>query len=318
MKQVNKIAAIISATLLSALSTISASAVAQTPAPITAADLTAPVSLKKPSDGTEKKQIFALVSAVGDQFTYVRQKESTGSNIIDNNIRRTVKVDNNSLNMAVLRGLDAGITAAHPESEKVYIALSAAEMKNVLPQNREAVAIGKIVTELEKRPERATWDKIIVATPKYLQSERQGMGPKLHGLGVYVQPLTGGSIQDLETGAEIDVSQQGESDTTNPEDGKKNKSKLYVAPYSYIQLYVIDPKTMKVVEKIARHDYIKLNDPNSTALDVGKSIPIDVLATRMSTLIERSAARAVGQTEIGVAVTITEVKPEAAKPETKK
>jgi hypothetical protein len=221
-------------------------------------------------------------------------------------------VKNNALNLAVLRGLDTGITAAHPDSEKIYIALSAAEMEGVLPQNREEVAIGKIVAELEKRPERMSWDKIIVATPKYLQSERQGMGPKLHGLGIYVQPLTGGSIQDLETGAEIDASSQGESDTTNPEDGKKNKSKVYVAPYSYIQVYVIDPKTMKVIEKVARHDYIKLNDPNSTALDVGKSIQLDDLASRMTGLIERSAARALGQTDVGVTVTIQEVKPDAA------
>ncbi len=259
-----------------------------------------------------QKQIFALVSAVGDQFTYVRQKESTGSNIIDNNIRSNIKVPSNGLNMAVLRGLDTGITAAHPDSEKIYIALNATEMKDVLPQNREAVAIGKIVSELEKRPERATWDKIIVATPKYLQSERSGMGPKLHGLGVYVQPLTGGSLQGENGEQDIDVSGQGESDTTNPEDGKKNKSKVYVAPFSYIQVYVIDPKTMKVIEKIARHDFTKLNDPNSTVLDVGKSIPIDVLASRMTTLIERSAARAVGESEVGVTVTIQEVKPDVA------
>jgi hypothetical protein len=35
-------------------------------------------------------------------------------------------------------------------------------------------------------------------------------------------------------------------------------------------------------------------------------------------LIERSAARAVSQTEVGVTVTIDEVKPVAAKPEAKK
>jgi hypothetical protein len=261
---------------------------------------------------TPQKQIFALVSAVGDQFTYVRQKESTGSNIIDNNIRNNIKVPSNGLNMAVLRGLDTGITAANPDSEKVYIVLNAAEMKDVLPQNREAVAIGKIVSELEKRPERATWDKIIVATPKYLQSERSGMGPKLHGLGVYVQPLTGGSLQGENGEQDIDVSGQGESDTTNPEDGKKNRSKVYIAPFSYIQVYVIDPKTMKVIEKNARHDFTKLNDPNSTALDVGKSIPLDVLASRMTALIERSAARAVAETEVGVTVTIQEVKPDVA------
>ncbi len=259
----------------------------------------------------EKKPIFALVSAVGDQFTYVRQKENTGSNIIDNNIRNVIKVKNNGLNLSVLRGLETAINAAHPDSELKYITLNHAELDGVLPQNREAVAIGKIVAALENYPDRLTWKKIIVATPKYLLSERAGMGPKLNGLGVYVQPLTGGSIEGTEGNPDIEVSGQGDSDTTNPEDGKKNKSKVYVAPYSYIQVYVLDPKTLQVIEKIARHDFTKLNDPNSIALDVGRSIPLDVLASKMSELIERSAARALGETEIGVTVTVGEVPPPA-------
>jgi hypothetical protein len=270
--------------------------------------------VKPAGAAAEKKQVFALVSAVGDQFTYVRQKESTGSNIIDNNVRRTLKAQNNGLNLSVLRGLDTAIGNAYPDSERVFITLNPTELDNVLPQDREAVAIGKIVSELEKLPERAKWDKIIVATPKYLQSERRGMGPKLHGLGIYVQPLTGGSLEGQDGNPEIDVSNQGESDTTNPEDGKKNKSKVYIAPYSYIQVYVIDAKTMRVLEKNARHDFQKLNDPNSTAIDIGRSIPMDVLAKSVGDLIERSAARAVGETEFGVSVTIQEVKPVAATP----
>lgn len=270
--------------------------------------------VKPAGAAAEKKQVFALVSAVGDQFTYVRQKQSTGSNIIDNNVRRTLKAQNNGLNLSVLRGLDTAIGNAYPDSERVFITLNPTELDNVLPQDREAVAIGKIVSELEKLPERAKWDKIIVATPKYLQSERRGMGPKLHGLGIYVQPLTGGSLEGQDGNPEIDVSNQGESDTTNPEDGKKNKSKVYIAPYSYIQVYVIDAKTMRVLEKNARHDFQKLNDPNSTAIDIGRSIPMDVLAKSVGDLIERSAARAVGETEFGVSVTIQEVKPVTATP----
>ena len=289
-------------TAVTAAIAIGASTIAQA-APETAVALANPAAA-----AAQKKQVFALVSAVGDQFTYVRQRESTGSNIIDNNNRRTLKAQNNGLNLSVLRGLDTAIGNAHPDSERVYISLNPAEMEGVLPQNREAVAIGKIVSELEKRPERATWDKIIVATPTYLLSERSGMGPKLHGLGVYVQPLTGGSIEGSDGNPEVDVSSQGESDTTNPEDGKKNKSKIYVAPYSYIAVYVIDPKTMRVIEKNARHDFQKLNDPTSTALDIGRSIPLDVLANSVGALIERSAARAVSGTEIGVTVQIEEVK----------
>jgi hypothetical protein len=79
-----------------------------------------------------------------------------------------------------------------------------------------------------------------------------------------------------------------------------------------MQLYVIDPKTMRVIEKVARHDFTKLNDPTAIAIDVGRSIPPDVLAKSIGALIERSAARAVGETEIGVTVQIEEIKPAAA------
>ncbi len=266
-----------------------------------ASDVGAPVATAK--------QTFALVAAVGDQFTYVRQRESVGSSIIDNNIRRVIKIPNNALNISVLRGLDATMAKAHPGSERILIALRGAKMEGVLPQNREAVALGKIVDELAKRPERAQWDKIIVATPNYVQSERAGMGPKLQGLGVYVQPLTGSALEGNEGEPDIDVRSQGESDTTNPTDGRKNASKVYVAPYSYIQIYVLDAKTLKVIEKVARHDYQKLNDPNSTALDIGDSITLGTLSRRLVALAERSAARAVSQTEIGVSVHIDEIKP---------
>ncbi len=280
-------------------------------APVAIAQASTAAVSAQPVVAAERQQTFALVSAVGDQFTFVRQKQITGSNILDNNIRSVIRVPGNGLNLSVLRGLDSAITAAHPESKREYITLNHAEMDGVAPQDREAVAIGKIVAALEKYPNRLTWEKIIVATPKYLFSERAGMGPKLNGIGVYVQPLSSAVLEGQDGNPDIDASGQGESDTTNPEDGTKNRSKVYVAPFSYIQLYVLDPKTLRVVEKVARHDFTKLNDPNSTALDVGRSIPVEMLANRMNTLIERSAARALGETEVGVTVTVGEVVPRA-------
>jgi hypothetical protein len=298
--------------VLSAIGLSSATSFAQAPASAPAtASATAPA----------KKEIVALVSAVGDQFTYVRQKESTGSNIIDNNNRRTVKVTNNVLNMAVLRGLDAAAAQANPESERVFISLTAAEMEGVLPQKREEIALGKIVSALEKMPERMNWSKIVVATPKYLLSEHSGMGTKLHGLGVYVQPLqsatiqgTGGGEGDVFTGAQ-DITGDMDNGTFDPNSGKKNKQshQTFVAPYSYIQVYTLDPKTLRVIDKNSRHDFTKFHDPNATALDVGKSIPMDLLGTRIAALIERSAMRAAGGTP-QPQVTIEEKLPAGATP----
>jgi len=273
-----------------------------------------------PAASTEpkKKQIVALVAALGDQFTYVRQQRRTGSNIIDNNTRRVIKTADNGLNVAVLKGLDRAVGAAHPGSERVYISLNPAEMSGVRPQEREEVAIGKIIAQLDKMPQRMEWYKIVVATPKYLQSEYSGMGPKLEGFGVYFQPLKSDSLDGLgglDALDEIVYQDNGESGTVAP-DGTPSRSKVYVAPYSYIQIYVIDAKTLKVLEKNARHDFTKLYDPQSTANDVQKSIPPEVLVAQIGKLIERSVQRAVSQTEFGVTVQVEEVgaTAETAKP----
>jgi hypothetical protein len=240
---------------------------------------------------------YALISAVGDQFTFVSKKQSTGSNIIDNFTRKVIKVPNNALNSAVLRGLDKALAQSDPSSVRIFMSLEAAELENVLPQDREAVALGKIVAAVEKMPQRKDWDKIVVVAPKFMQSEYDGMGSKLAGLGVFVQALysatLGGSIGEEGASSQIGGSEFGGSDTTAP-DGAKSASRRYVAPFAYLQSWVLDAKTLQVLEKNARHDFTKLFDKKSTAIDVWKSIPEDVLAGRILTLAERSAAGTMG------------------------
>jgi hypothetical protein len=240
---------------------------------------------------------YALISAVGDRFTYVSQKQSTGSNVIDNFTRKVIKVENNVLNSAVLRGLDKALAQTDPTSVRIFMSLEAAELENVLPQDREAVALGKVIAQVEKMPERKDWDRIVVVAPKFMQSEYKGMGSKLSGLGVYVQPLysatLGGSIGPEGASSEVGASEFGGSDTTSP-DGAKSASRRYVAPFSYLQSWVLDAKTLQVLEKNARHDFTKLFDKKSTSIDVWKSIPEDVLAGRILTLAERSAAGSLG------------------------
>ena len=280
------------------------------------AEINAGATLAAPATAPAKKQVFALIAAVGDQFTYVKQRNQVGSNVIDNNFRKVMKVPDNGLNTAVLRGLDLAIGNANPDSERVFLSLNPIELEGVLPQDRERIAIGKLVSIIEKMPERQNWDKIVIATPKFLFSGREGMGPKLQGFGVYVQPLIsasfdGGDYQFL--GNEIDS--QSDSDTTTP-NGGRSRSKQYMAPFSYIQVYVLDAKTLKVLEKNSRHDYTKLSDPNSTAVNIEKSMTPEFLGTRVTRLIERSAAAALGATDIGTSVQIGDVKAVPSAPAT--
>jgi hypothetical protein len=259
-----------------------------------------------------KPKVYALISAVGDQFTYVTQKQSVGSNILDNYKRVVMKVPGNALNTSVLKGLDRAIEQRDPASKRIFATLSALEMEGVRPVDREKVAMGKLLSALEKMPQRAEWDTIIVVTPKFLYSAREGMGTKLEGIGIYVQPLESGNL-DVDGGTDI-LGSEGE-ETITP-DGKPGKrSSVYVAPYNYTQTWVFDAKTLAVLDTNARYEFQRIYDQDSTALNVANSIPIAKLADLLSKFIERSVARGVGESlptiEIGE---IKVVKPEAAKP----
>ena len=50
---------------------------------------------------------------------------------------------------------------------------------------------------------------------------------------------------------------------------------------------------MNVLEKNTRHDFRKLFDPKSTALDVAKSIDLAFWARNIESLVERSVMKAV-------------------------
>ncbi len=52
---------------------------------------------------------------------------------------------------------------------------------------------------------------------------------------------------------------------------------------------------MKVLEKNERYDFMRLYDPMSTAVDVAKSLPPEVLATKLEWFVERASAKALNE-----------------------
>ncbi|MBL8517400.1 MAG: hypothetical protein JNM76_10595 [Betaproteobacteria bacterium] len=257
----------------------------------------------KPAD--TKKRTVALISAVGDQFTYLRQKESVGSNM-EPYSRRIVKVPNGGLDNIVLRGLDKAYSAQDPDANKIFMRLAAPEMEGVLPQHREKVAIDKVMEQLAK-VDRSSWDLIVAVTPAWQFSATGGMGSKLQGIGLYVQPLEN-TVGDFDS----ELGGQDEFTTSDPNDrAKKKKSNIYVAPYSYTQLWVIDPKTLSVISKETHKQHTKLFDPNSASLDVQKQMTVDMLATQIEGFVERASTKAL-KDAIGT-VTVEEKLPPGAK-----
>ncbi len=242
----------------------------------------------------EKPKTIALVSAVGDQITYVRQRMQTGTSF-EGFRREVLPINDRSVDAAVLRGLDAVIARRQPDSTRVYLRLSPGQLDGVRPEHRERVALDTLRTELAKLPQRAQWDQIVVLTPYYRMSEMRGLASKLHGVGIYVQGLdtnldgAGNAI----TGGQITV----EGPETRTPDGKPGvRSSKYIALYAYTQIWILDARTLEVIRNEPWIFDEKIYDPESPALDVARQLTPEQLAERFEAFTERAAGRALAQT----------------------
>ena len=243
----------------------------------------APASAQSPP----KPHVYALVSAIGGEITVVRQRRDVGSNL-EPYRRDKVPVASADIDAAVLRGLDRAVASDDPESTRIFFRLHPDHVKGIYGHQRGAVLSKHALSVLEAMPQRAEWHRIILVAPRFLNVAREGMGPKLHGIGIYIQPIgrsASGALPDSEIETATDP------DTTSP-DGEKSNSYRYVAPYFYAQLWVIDPKTMKVIETNERYDFQRIYDPKSAALDVAQQVPAEVLSGMVEKFVERASARA--------------------------
>ena len=262
---------------------------AQTPA------AAAPVAVSASPSESVKPKTIALLAAVGDQFQYVRQKESVGSNL-EPFIRQSITAPGQLLNRMVLKGMDKAVAAEYPGAEVVMMTLrpDPPELK-ILPQDREAHTMGRVMAMLKDYQDRQRWDEIMVVTPKWLMSERRGMGSKLSGIGIYVQPLGSGKDASEENALDDEVRDGGEN--------QKMRSKTFVAPFFYIQVTVLDAKTLKVLRTDDRYDYRKLVNSDSAALDVQASFTPEQLGAELERFVETASRRLVvdrpGSVEIG-------------------
>ena len=122
------------------------------------------------------------------------------------------------------------------------------------------------------------------------------MGSKLSGIGLYVQPLTSNTEFFFgEGGVDEEVRDAGKV--------KKPRSSTYVAPFFYIQVTVLDAKTLRVLRKDERYDYRKMINSDSAALDVQASFTPEKLGAEIERFVENAARRLVvdkeGSVEIG-------------------
>jgi hypothetical protein len=194
-------------------------------------------------------ETVALVSAVGSQFNFSRESRSVGSNIVDPTRRVNFKVPSNALDMAVLRGLDAALDITAPSSEREFIVLRLPEDEGRKGSDREKESFKGLVAQLKDYPGRAKWDKIVAVIPAYQMTTGKNMGSKLHGVGLYVQPLArqkisiGDDLQSSSGNITVESAAEDGDETTYAPDGSRARSSVFVAPYFYTRTITLDAKT---------------------------------------------------------------------------
>jgi hypothetical protein len=258
-----------------------------------------------------KPRVYALVAAVGEHFDQVHEVSSTGSHLSPYRHKASM-VSNNLLNRLALHSLDKAIATIDPAGTRIYLALPPAQMDGVAPWERDNVAIAAVLAALEKMPQRMEWDRIVVATPAYRGLTQNGMASKLQGFGIFNQQLCQGGC-----GSPF-VPGPGPALAPEPPDGidaitmddTPIKARTFIAPFSYIDVWVLDPKTLAVLDKQQGFDSQKLAEPSyKQPLNISDADMQKYVARRFVNLVELSIGEAVMHSEVNLLPGKVEVGP---------
>ena len=265
-------------------------------------------------EAAKPPQTIALISTLGDQLSIVKQRGKRARSINDFS-RRTLQVDAQMLNMAVLRGLDSALEAEEPGSKRIMLRWSAnpglaEQLQAASFEARDALVLDALRERLSQMPQRAEWDRIEAILPRFAWETREGMPNRLGGIGIYVKP-TGNQWELLDEDG-IDRKQAYDDPdltTTNIRTGEQQKDKAYVAPFISFERVTLDAKTLAVIARKPQFTHTKYSDPNSKSIDVIEQVSPAEIVTQLHTLVEQAAYRSVrGSVEVGP------VKPVAKEP----
>ena len=256
-------------------------------------------------EAAKPPQTIALISTLGDQLSIVKQRGKRARSL-DDFSRRSVQVDPQLLNMAVLRGLDSALAVEEPASRRIMLRWSAnpgliEQLQNASFEARDALVLDALRERLAQIPQRVEWDRIEAILPRYAWEAREGMPSRLGGIGIYVKP-TGNQWELLDEDG-IDRKQDDadrDQTTTNPRTGEQQKDKAYVAPFISFERVTLDAKTLAVVARKPQFTHTKYSDPTSNSIDVIEQVSAAEIVTQLNKLVEQAAYRSVrGSVEVG-------------------
>jgi hypothetical protein len=259
----------------------------------------------------QRPRTYALVGAMGQQLSVVFQTRTVGSHLPPY-VRDSVQTTGNILDRMALRWLDEAVAKTDPKSQRVYLALSGNEVDSLPTYGREDAAIAKVVEQLSGHQDRQDWYRIVVVTPAYRVADVNGLATRLQGMGMFVQPIRGGTFGTSDR--EINLDQQAGETIMSPV-GKEFRSQAYVAPFSYVAVWVLDPRTMAVLDKQRAFKNQKFGDPMAMPNDAFQGLSDTFMVAQMNELVGTAVSQAVEKSELGLKRgTVTVVPPAADSP----
>jgi hypothetical protein len=244
----------------------------------------------------EKPKTYALVAAVGEQFTIMTETRSTGTHMSPYR-GESFKVKDNFLNYSVLRSLEKAMAEKDPDSKRVYMALPSANMDAAEKWEREDVALSAVEASLKAAPERAQWDRIIVVTPAYHPYEANGLGGRLIGFGIFYQPNPRSGLLAPRHFRDDSMYSSMSEDGVTPSDRPIRVSR-FVAPFAFLDIWVLDAKTFAVIDRQRTYDSIKVFNPESASIGIYDNVSAEDQTKYVFRTLETSVEKAVAHSEV--------------------
>ena len=250
------------------------------------------------SQAAPSEVVIAMVAALGDRLTVVRQKPSTGSHLEPFD-RQSVPLSGQALNLTLLRGLSRALAEQEPDAKRVALLWEPDDallkrLGEIQGRERDEQVLEALRTHLRQLPERAGWTRIEALVPRHVSFERKGMASRLSGVGVYVQPLASDTLHWGPTGlAEPVLDESSSTRTVDPQTGTIGQAYTYVAPYIYFERVTLDASSLELLARRPQFDNIKYHDPNAQAQDVARHLSGQQMVLGLLDLAERAAYQSV-------------------------
>lgn len=245
---------------------------------------------------------YALVSALGNRLEVVQAVRGTGSHLPPYE-RRTYEVGANLINRLALQGLDQTVARQEPLSRRIYLAMDPGPMRAAASDEER---IAPVKAELA-RLDRGGWDRILVALPARRSLPSEGMASRLQGMGIFQQPLCqADSSWGWRRGAcEFDVPPPSGAKATLP-DGDERDARTFVAPFMYVEVWLLEPKTLAVLERGTRYGHRKLADRNGGADGIVRGEHEDFFARQIVEVVQSAVRQAAADAGFGGQVEVNE------------